>query len=162
LILHVATVAGQPITVGALEERIARMRLGPRGRQMPPSEGPGYLELCRWIVRELVTESIVAHEIRARGFSEVSQLVLAVTHDVVVSDDEVRAYYDRNPDLYRHAANVVAFEDARATIEQDLLLAARVRAFDVWLEARRHELAVVEPRYEHPADPRYGFPNHRH
>ena len=162
MIPHVATVAGQPITVGELEERIALMRLGPRGRQMPPSDGPGYAELCRWVARELVTESIVAHEIRGRRLTDVSQLVLAVTQDVVVADEQVRGYYHRNLDLYRQGANVVSFEDARATIEQDLLLAARVRAFDVWLEGRRHELAVVEPRYEHPADSRYGFPNHRH
>ena len=162
MIAPVATVAGQPITVGALEDRIAGMRLGPRGRHMPPSGGPGYAELCRWVVRELVTESIVAHEVRVRGFSDVSQLILAVTQDVTVSEDDVRGYYDRNPDLYRQAPDVVAFEDARTTIEQDLLVEARVRAFQTWLEGRRHELAVVEPRYEHPADPRYGFPNHRH
>jgi [acyl-carrier-protein] S-malonyltransferase len=162
LSLQVATVAGQPISVGLLDERIARMRLGPRGRQMPPSGAPGYADMCRWVVRELVTESIVAHEIRLRRLTHVSQLVLAVTQDVTVSDVEVRSYYERNLDLYRRGATVIAFDDAAAAIEEDLLVAERLQAFDLWLEGRRHELAVVEPPYEHPADPRYGFPSHRH
>jgi [acyl-carrier-protein] S-malonyltransferase len=159
---HVATVAGQPIPVGLLEERIATMRLGPRGRHLPPSGAPGDHEFRRWIVRELITEAIVSHELRSRGLSEVGELVLAVTRDVVVAEDDIRSYYDRNPDLYRRDGKVIAFEEARASIEEELLVAARVRAFDLWLEGRRQELAVVEPGYEHPADPRYGFPSHRH
>ena len=159
---HVATVAGQPIPVGVLEERIARIRVGPRGRHLPPSGAPGYAEFCRWVVRELVTEAIIAHDIRARGLEEVSQLVLAVTEDVVVAEEDMRSYYDRNQDLYRRPLSVIPYEDARASIEAELLVAARGRAFDLWLEGRRRQLAVVEPGYEHPADPRYGFPSHRH
>lgn len=160
--VHVATVAGKPIPVRCLEERIAEMRRGPRGRHMPPSGGPGYGPLCRWVVRELVTEAVLSHEIRARAFTELSQLVRAVTQDVAVADDEVRSYYDRNPDLYRRSDSVVPYEEVQVTIEADLLLAARVRAFDDWVELRRQDLAKVEPGYEHPADSRYGFPNHRH
>jgi [acyl-carrier-protein] S-malonyltransferase len=162
LTLHVATVAGQPIPLGVLEERIARMRVGPRGRHLPPSGAPGYAEFCRWVVRELVTEAIVSHEIRARGIRDVSQLVLGVTEHAVVAEEDIRSYYDRNRDLYRRSGSVTAYEDARASIEEKLLVAARARAFDLWLEGRREELAVVEPGYEHPADPRHGFPSHRH
>jgi [acyl-carrier-protein] S-malonyltransferase len=89
-------------------------------------------------------------------------LALAATEGVVVPDEEIRSYYDRNPDLYRRAARVIPFEEAEASIRQELLLAARVRAFDQWLEERRAALAVVEPGYEHPADPTYRFPSHRH
>ena len=159
---NVATVAGQPIPVDVLEERIARMRVGPRARHLPPSGAPGYAEVCRWVVRELVTEAIIAHDIRARGLEGVSELMLAVTEHVVVAEEDARSYYDRNPDLYRRAGTVIPYEDARASIEADLLVAARGRAFDLWLEGRRGQLAVVEPGYEHPADPRYGFPSHRH
>jgi hypothetical protein len=102
------------------------------------------------------------HEARARGLAEISHLVLAVTEGVVVPDEEVHAFYDRNPDLYRRAGTVIPFEQAEASIQQELLLAARVRAFDLWLEQRRQELAVVVPEYEHPADPSFGFPSHRH
>jgi [acyl-carrier-protein] S-malonyltransferase len=162
LTLHVAMVAGQPIPVDALDERIARMRVGPRGRHLPPDGAPGYAEFRRWIVRELVTETVISHEIHARGYGDVTQLAEDVTRDVVVAEEDVRGYYDRNPDLYRRSETVIAYEAARASIEAELLIAARLRAFDIWLEARRRELAVVEPGYEHPADPRYGFPSHRH
>lgn len=162
MIPFVATVAGQPITVGVLEERLALIRRGPRGRHIPPPGSPGYGDACRWVVRELVTEAVLEHEARARGLRELSQLVLAVTEWVVVPDEEIRSYYDRNPDLYRRAATVVPYEEAEASIEQELMLAARVRAFDIWLELRRQEVAVVEHGYEHPADPSYGFPSHRH
>jgi [acyl-carrier-protein] S-malonyltransferase len=161
-LIHVATVAGQPIPVRVLEERLAVLRRGPRGRHIPPPGSPGYRDVCRWVVRELVTEAVLEHEARARGLSELTQLVLAVTEGVVVSDEEIRSYYDRNPDLYRGAATVIPYEKAAASIEQELLLAARVRAFDLWLERRRQEMAAVEPGYEHPADPAFGFPSHRH
>jgi hypothetical protein len=139
-----------------------QIRRGPRGRYIPPPGSPGYDDARRWVVRELVTEAVVDHEARARGLKEISQLVLAVTEGVVVPLDEIRSYYDRNPDLYRRGGTVVPFEQAEASIEQELLLAARVRAFDHWLERRRQELAVVEPDFAHPADPSFGFPSHRH
>ncbi len=158
----VATVAGQPIPLGVLEERLVLLRRGPRGRHIPSPGSPGYGDACRWVVRELVTEAVLEHEARARGLAELSQLVLAVTEGVVVSDEEIRSYYDRNPDLYRRGATIIPFEQAAASIRPELLLAARVRAFDQWLEGRRADLAVVEPGYEHPADPTYRFPSHRH
>ena len=159
---HVATVVGRPISVRVLEDRLAQLRRGPRGRHVPPPETPGYEDVRRWVARELVTEAILQHEARARGLTELSELVLAVTGEVVVSDEEVRSYYDRNTDLYGGAATVIPFEDAAVSIEQDLLVAARIRAFDLWLEERRREVAVMQPGYEHPADPSYGFPSHRH
>lgn len=162
MIAHIATVAGQPIPASVLEGRLALMRRGPRGRHVPPPGSPGYGDACRWVVRELVTEAVLEHEARARGLTDLTQLVLAVTEGVVVSDEEIRSYYDRNPDLYRTAVAVIPYESAEASIRQELLVAARVRAFDIWLEQRRQEIAVVEPGYEHPADPSYGFPSHRH
>ena len=162
MISLVATVAGQPIPVSILEERLALLRRGPRGRHIPPFGSPGYDDARRWVARELVTEAVLEHEARARGLTEPSQLVLAVTEGVVVSRDELRSYYDRNPDLYRRAGTVIPYEEAEASIERELLLAARVRAFDLWLEGRRQALAVVETGFQHPADPSYGFPSHRH
>jgi hypothetical protein len=143
LTAFVATVAGQPIPASVLEQRLAQLRRGPRGRHVPPPGDPGYEVVCRWVVRELVTEAILQHEGRARGLTELSQLVLAVTDGVVVSDEDIRSYYDRNQDLYRMGPTVVPYEDAAASIEGDLLLAARVRAFDLWLEERRRDMAVV-------------------
>jgi [acyl-carrier-protein] S-malonyltransferase len=59
-------------------------------------------------------------------------------------------------------ASCVPYAEARPAIEMDLLAAERSRVFGTWLEARRVALAVVEPGFEHPADPVHGFPSHRH
>lgn len=162
MIPHVATVAGTPIPVSVLEERLALLRRGPRARHIPAPDSPGYADACRWVARELVTEAILEHEARARGLPELSQLVLAVTEEVVVPEAEIRSYYERNADLYHRADGTIPYGEAEASIRQELLLAARVRAFDLWLEGRRQVLAIVEPGYEHPADPSYRFPSHRH
>jgi [acyl-carrier-protein] S-malonyltransferase len=162
LIAQIATVAGTPITVSALEERLELLRRGPRARHIPATGSPGYADACRWVARELVTEAILEHEARARGLSELSQLVLAVTQGVVVPEAEIRSYYERNADLYRRANGTIPYEEAEASINQELLLAERIRAFDLWLEERRQALAIVDPGYEHPADPSYRFPSHRH
>jgi hypothetical protein len=55
-----------------------------------------------------------------------------------------------------------SFEDARDTIEADLLAAARARAFGEWLEERRQALGTIEPEWEHPAHPVHGNARHRH
>ncbi|MFL5778050.1 MAG: peptidylprolyl isomerase [Chloroflexota bacterium] len=59
-------------------------------------------------------------------------------------------------------AGVVGYEQVRADVEAELLEAARLRAFDAWLDGRRGVLAVLAPGYEHPGDPVHGFPTHRH
>jgi [acyl-carrier-protein] S-malonyltransferase len=237
----IAVVAGRPIDLAALEQRMADVRRGPRGRHLPPENaGPESTRLGRWLVQELVTEAVLEHEVRAAGLSALSPqtlsaLVERVTADVTVAAADVRAYYERNPDLYarrevrfvrhavvaeRQAAEAIArdgvadgeelevhrgelagdleealfrarpgdvvgpirtehgwhvarieaimpsaitpFEDVRAAISEELLAAARARAFGGWLETRRNALAVIEPAYAHPGDPVHGLPSHRH
>jgi hypothetical protein len=60
------------------------------------------------------------------------------------------------------APSVMPFEDARERIEEDLLAAARARAFGEWLERRRQALSVIEPDWEHPGHPVHGLVRHRH
>ena len=239
--MTVATVAGRPIDLAALEQRMADVRRGPRGRHLPPeSAGPEATRLGRWLVQELVTEAVLEHEVVAAGLSGLSaqalvDLVERVTGDVSVPAADLRAFYDRNPDLYahpevrlvRHAlvarrdaaeeiarhgvadgeelevrrgelageleealfgarvgdivghirtehgwhvarveaitpASMTAFEAVRAAIAEELLAAARARAFGEWLETRCNALAVIEPAYAHPGDPVHGLPSHRH
>ncbi len=59
-------------------------------------------------------------------------------------------------------ARCIPYAEARPAIEADLLAAERSRMFGAWLEDRRAALAVIEPGFEHPADPVHGFPSHRH
>lgn len=240
-----ATVAGHAILAERVDRRLADLRRGPRARHIPPDGAGGSGDLRRWVAQELVMEAVLVHEARTAGIADiadparlssrdVARLVAHVTGEVAVPESEVRAYYERNADLYesretrtvRHvlatderaarseaallaavepievrrgelagpledaifgaeigavvgpirtelgwhvarietitAASRTSFADALATIESELLVAARARAFDEWLERRRADLVVVEPEFEHPGHPRHGAPSHRH
>jgi [acyl-carrier-protein] S-malonyltransferase len=173
----VATVDGRPITAADVDLRLAQLRAGPRARHIPPDGAGGSGTVRRWIVQELVTEAVLAHEARAAGIADIAEpgrlsptdvarLVARVTPEVTVPEADARAYYDRNQDLYQRPeagpAFVVPFADVRAAIEEDLLVAARARVFDEWLERRRQALVVIEPGFEHPGHPVHGVPSHRH
>jgi len=257
---RVATVGGRPITLSDVEDRLEDWRRGPRGRVIGPGDGPGSADLRRWVVQELVSEAVLAHEVRAAGFGDASdatiaRLVESATASVGLSTREVRAYYVRNRDRYRKPearavrhilvrdeamandmlrrlaagedmaalaaamstdpgsrsrggllgdlrrgefagpfedavfgaevgavigpiqtehgwhvvrveavtpASCVPFRVARPAIEADLRAARRTTAFATWLDARRAALAVLEPGFEHPAEPGHGFQSHRH
>jgi hypothetical protein len=108
----IATVAGRPIRRADLERRADELRRGPRGRHISP-DGGSSLELRRWIVRELVTEAILAHEAQAAGLlgpddhpdrvsaATMGALVDRVTTGASVDEGEMRSFYDRNTDRYR-------------------------------------------------------------
>jgi [acyl-carrier-protein] S-malonyltransferase len=107
----VATVAGRPIPIERVDDRLAELRRGPLGRHLPP-DGGAVDGTRRWIVQELVTRTVLLHEAVALGVladTDAPEMVPAVvqalydrvTSHVVVTEDEARAYYDRNPDRYR-------------------------------------------------------------
>lgn len=96
-----------------------------------------------------------------------------VTAAVQVTEDEVADYHTRNP--LRFAAARPGrhgwlspppvgppLAEVRAAILDNLLGAARRRAFRVWLDSRRAALVVLAPGYEHPGDPRQPDNTHRH
>lgn len=118
----VATVGGRPVSIERLEERVAEVRRGPRGRHLPPGGGAESIRLRRWIVQELVTEDVLVHEARVAGILDpdarvgqdapdetpeklstaaVAMLVDRVTASISVPEGDVRAYYERNRDRYR-------------------------------------------------------------
>jgi [acyl-carrier-protein] S-malonyltransferase len=112
----IATVAGHPIRLADLERRADELRRGPRGKHIPP-DGGSSPEIRRWIVRELVTDLVLAHEARAEGLLatddpgapgdgrlsgvEMGLLVDRVTEGVTVDETAVRSFYERNQDRYR-------------------------------------------------------------
>jgi [acyl-carrier-protein] S-malonyltransferase len=249
---RVAAVGGRPIPVTRVDQRMERLRRGPRGRHVPPDGSDASLRLRRWLVQELVVEEIVAAEARRVGLwrdpvgAEPSPAVVhrlrdLLPADVTVPEDEVRAYYERNGDLFRRAevrcirhvltggeedariaarrlaagegalplgerfelrrgeltgvledgvfaaavgdvvgpvrtehgwhvavvesivaAHSVPYDEVRSAIADELLAAARDRAFGEWLARQRREVAVIEPLFEHPGHPVHGLPRHRH
>jgi [acyl-carrier-protein] S-malonyltransferase len=143
----VATVAGRPIPLSVLEAKVAEVRRGPRGRHLPPE--PAGLEstpVGRWLVQELVTEAVLEHEVRAAGLRGRSPralvtLVERVTAHVAVPDADVRAYYDRNGDLYtrpevRHVRHAVVAEVEAA---EAMVRSGAIEGNE--LDVRRGELA---------------------
>ena len=108
-----ATVAGRPISTAQFERRMAELARGPRGRHIPPA-GSGDSGIHGWILRELVDERILVEEARVAGIvagtadtvtaGDVARLVALVTDGVVVSEAEVRDYFERNRDRYRRPA----------------------------------------------------------
>ena len=159
---NVATVAGQPIPsassrsgspgcawghAGAICRRPARpaIRSSPLGRPGARDGGDHH-----------------ARNPRVMGSSEVSQLVLAVTEDVVVAEEDTRSYYDRNQDLYRRPLSVIRTKTPERRSRRNSWLPHVAERSTSGSRGGARQLAVVEPGYEHPADPRYGFPSHRH
>jgi hypothetical protein len=120
--VHVATVAGMPIPISWVEERLTELRRGRLGRQVPP-EGGESERLRRWVVQELVGRMVQLHEARTAGLvvgrgsealtpgavaacpvlpPEVAERLFdRVTANVTVPEDVVREYYERNHDLYQ-------------------------------------------------------------
>ena len=78
---------------------------------MPPDGAAPSATLRRWIVRELVTEEVLRLEARRAGIEDdgspapsrraIARLVDLVTGSVTAPESEIRAYYERNADLYR-------------------------------------------------------------
>ncbi|MFL5726384.1 MAG: peptidyl-prolyl cis-trans isomerase [Chloroflexota bacterium] len=129
---HVATVAGRAISVACLEEREAALRRLPRGRHLPPAGGVDPLGVRRWIVQELVTEALILHEARREGIAAstvdaaVGPLVERVARQVTVPARDVRGYYERNQDRYRHpesrrVRHVLVATDAAARAVADAI-----------------------------------------
>jgi [acyl-carrier-protein] S-malonyltransferase len=108
---HVATVAGRPISVSELDARLDTIRRGPRGRHVPPEGGDAWLRFRRWVVQELVTEAVIAHEASATSLAdgvgepgaETGRLFELVTAGVTVPEQQVREYHQRNADLFRRS-----------------------------------------------------------
>lgn len=92
-----------------------------------------------------MTEAVLAHEIRAAGLDDVGDLVDDVTAELTVADDDVRAYYDRNGDLFarpevrRIRHSVLPDEAAAARAAAGLAESDPAINLDV-LDVRRGEL----------------------
>jgi [acyl-carrier-protein] S-malonyltransferase len=181
-----AWVGDQPIRVAAVEARLAAMRTGPYAARLPQGDTAESRNLRRWLVQAMTTEAVVAHEAAVRGIAAgpggpepvtlaaalrtggMTAAVVAahpraralrdrVTASVSVSAAEVRAYYDRNRDLFTSFASFTA---ARPVIVDQLSTAARDKVFARWLDERCAALVRLEPGFEHPGDP--GQPDYAH
>lgn len=182
----VAAVVGRELVLAAeVDQRLARLRSGAFGARLP---GPHVAEgrnARRWVLQLLCAERIARRELADRGVAGgapgrpvalpralalggVAAAVLATVPEIGALDfgaravpaDEVRAYYDRNRDLF--ADRGVPFPAAEAGIRAELEAAERDRAFGAWLERRLARDVVLAEGYEHPAEPGHPDSTHRH
>jgi [acyl-carrier-protein] S-malonyltransferase len=112
----VATVAGMPVPLAWVDERLDELRRGRLGRQLLPM-GPDVERVRRWIVQVIVDRVVEQHEAREAGLSSDTHAAVAngdarlpafvgerlferVTAGVTIPEEDVRAYYARNIDRY--------------------------------------------------------------
>jgi len=176
-----AYVGERAILEEEVEARVAALRTGPLAARLPRPDTADGRNLRRWVVQVMTHEAVIEAEAQALGLrvrgdeggealtlpaamrmGGVAAAVLArsplarelrshVAAGVGVPDEEIRAYFERNPDRAG-----VAGETERLRRE------AVDRAFALWLARRHAALVRLMPGFEHPADPRHPDAAHRH
>jgi [acyl-carrier-protein] S-malonyltransferase len=180
-----AVVDGHLVLAADVDQRLAELRSGAFGARLP---GPHVAEgrnARRWVLQLLCAERIARRELAERGvvpaaparpvalpralaLGGVAAAVLASVPEIgaldlgarTVGEEEVRAYYERNADLFAHRG--VSLAAAEPVIRVELEGVERDRAFGSWLERRLGRDVVLAPGYEHPAEPGHPDSTHRH
>jgi [acyl-carrier-protein] S-malonyltransferase len=180
---HVATVAGNPVSVREVDEREALLRAGPRAASLPRPHTSEGRQLRRWLTQVLVTERVIAAEAAARGLTAegapvqddvlpdtTARLEIGSVTAAALADPLARAVYadiTRATDISDEAVadyqsrNPGRFSSA-AEVADHLRNAAKRRAFRIWVDATCAELVELATGYEHPGDPRQPDNTHRH
>ena len=163
----VALVAGEPITINQVRNRLAAARSGPLAPLLPES-GPEDRRGRRWVLRLLVTEALVLHQtglvtdhssdseaselspgevdnVGAAALADAAQRLFdQVTSGIYVSEEEVRGYYSRNLDRYHLPERRLVRHRSEKNLQSARLVAARLAHGDVAssrFEMRRGEFA---------------------
>ncbi len=184
----VAWVAGEEVSVAEVDEREQRLRAGALASALPRPDTSEGRQLRRWLTQLLVTERVVGREPAgdhppalpdvlpdAAARLEIGSIAAAVlesdharavfarvTAAVRSSEDQIRAYHQRNPTRFGPRRTAISLTQARPAIAAHLDAAARRLAFRRWLDTRCAELVRLAPGYEHPGDPRQPDNTHRH
>jgi [acyl-carrier-protein] S-malonyltransferase len=194
-----AYVGPDVVTVAEVDGRERELRAGGREHALPRPGTSEARQLRRWLTQVLVAERVVAASHGTDGAVPTEAELLpdavarmeigsiaaatladphgravfaAVTADVGISDGEVIAFHERNPDRFaraeavgggwRRAATSPDLDDVRADVAGYLLAAARRRQYRRWLDVRCAELVTLADGFEHPGDPRQPDNTHRH
>jgi [acyl-carrier-protein] S-malonyltransferase len=176
-----AYVGERAILAEEVEARVAALRAGPLAARLPRPGTADGRNLRRWVVQVMTHEAVIEAEAEAHGLQTgpgkpgepltlpaalrmggVAATVLAgsplarelrrhVTAGVEVPDEEIRAYFERNPDRAEVPGEAERLREAAAD-----------REFALWLARRHAALVRLMPGFEHPADPRHPDAAHRH
>ncbi|MQA26842.1 MAG: malonyl CoA-ACP transacylase [Micromonosporaceae bacterium] len=187
----VAHVAGEAVPESLVEARLAALHASPRAGLLPRG-GKEARQLRRWVGQLAVTAALCEAAARREGLEptpepidldDVAALELGSLAAAALTESpyaraayrdlrrrseprepETRAYYDRNPDLFRgpEPGSVRPYQQVRGEIAARLRGAAARKRFLGWLDGWRAELVALCPGWEHPGDPRQPDNTHRH
>ncbi|MGX6600860.1 DUF7158 domain-containing protein [Micromonosporaceae bacterium Da 78-11] len=183
-----AWVAGRPVPVTLIDERLATLRSGPYAARLPHPGSAEGRNLRRWLAQAVTTEAVVEHEAAARAV--VADERDGVPHPVTPAaalhtGGMVAAVLAAHP-LARALRRVVTpggpapddevaayyrrnrdrcpqpYPQVRDRIAAELGAVRRDRDFARWLEQRCAALVRLAPGFEHPGDPAHPDAVHRH
>jgi [acyl-carrier-protein] S-malonyltransferase len=183
-----AWVAGRPVPVRVIDERLALLRSGPYAARLPHSGTADGRNLRRWLVQVVTTEALIDHEARTRGLiaderdGEPRPVTLAealrsggVTAAIIAAHPAARALRrlvapDRPaPDAeaagyYRRNRDRYPqpYAEVRDLIAAELGTVDRDRRFARWVDERYATLVRLADGFEHPGDPTHPDAVHRH
>ena len=162
-----ALVAGEPITIHEVVDRLGAIRRGPLASLLPHS-GPEDRRGRRWVLRLLVTEAIVSHHadfiagqssnseadglsvngadgVRAEALANAAKRLFdKVTSGICVSEEDVQGYYARNFDRYHLPERRLIRHQSEKSLQSARLVAAGLangEAAGSRFEIRRGEFA---------------------
>ncbi len=174
----VARVDGEPLMLNEVDARLAELRAGRLRAVLPAADTAEGRNMRRWVVQLCAAERIVGHDgaahptgagqpLAVTAALQVGGVAAAILNRVpaalelvaavTVPEAEVRDYYERNRDLYPQA-----FESVQAGIAAELAGHRRVTEFARWLDRAMQQRVVLEPGFEHPAEPGHPDSTHRH
>jgi [acyl-carrier-protein] S-malonyltransferase len=183
-----ARVAGRPVPVAVIDERLAALRRGPYAARLPHPDTAEGRNLRRWLAQAVTTEAVVDHEaarlgvvaderdrgprtvtpaeaLRAGGMTAAilatSPLARALRRHVTPGGPAPEAV---TADYYRRNRDRYPqpYAEVRDRIAAELGRIDRDRAFARWLDERCAALVRLEPGFEHPGDPAHPDAVHRH
>jgi [acyl-carrier-protein] S-malonyltransferase len=183
-----AWVAGRPIPVSSIDDRLARIRSGPHAARLPHPESADGRNMRRWLVQAVTTEAVVDHEAHLRGLAAADRdgpaepVTLAaalrtggVTAAIVAAHPLARALRDMVAPYRTAPESEIAayyhrnrdryplpYAQVQVQIGTELGTVDRDRRFARWLDERCAALVRLETGFEHPGDPTHPDAVHRH
>jgi len=109
---------------------------------------PSVADYEEWLASENMSQDDVE---RRMGMEVLNNHVYeAITSDVTVGEEEIRAYFEANADDYLEDDGTPRpFRDVRSEVKQDLEQKAQNAAFSAWLQSARESATVIvlEPNW---------------
>ncbi|GLZ76936.1 malonyl CoA-ACP transacylase [Actinorhabdospora filicis] len=175
--MPLAYLDGVPLPIALLDERVARLREGPRAAALPVPGSAEDRQLRRWVAQVIVTErlceasfgggtslarldpvaAVELGSINAAAY-EGSAAVRAAFEHVAASTAADHAQAEAYLAATAHRPEPPTWDDAVAHVRD----AAARRAFVIWLDGERERRVRLVAGLEHPGDPGQPDNHHRH